>query len=267
MDKERQKPVLEIEGTPFIVDIDKLALVEQGNPEHEISFIDHMKDESTHYVLQYDREEQSYQKEVHNPGAIKEIHIPQLTALDPAGMAARYGYSESELRGRSDFEIMVDPLALNARLQGMLPGIEIAGSPFFVDLRAGELRPAEPLGLPIRLAELDLTEDGNHYQAFYHPLARQIVYPDPKLTEFPDHVVMIRLPNELGLDPVGTARKYGLEELEVVRRFPISKNLKAEVIPLADTGIPGLIQRNRQQLQNEHQQKHRKDHPKRRLKF
>lgn len=96
---------------------------------------------------------------------------------------------------------------------------------------------------------------------------KQVVNIDPKLTEFPDNVVKIRLPNELGLDPVSTARRYGIDENELLRRFPPKKDLKAVIIPLADTGIPALIRQNREQLQKEHAEIARRIKPRHRPRF
>ena len=87
---------------------------------------------------------------------------------------------------------------------------------------------------------------------------------DPKLTEFPQGVIQIKLPNEIGLDPVATARKYGMNERELLRRYPIQKELKAEVIPLSETGIPRLIRQNKEQLQREHEENMRKARPRQR---
>lgn len=141
------------------------------------------------------------------------------------------------------------------RRMGLLPQIDIAGEMFFIDLRLKELRHVQFFTPIISLRSFTITDDGNYYQAFYHPLIKQVVDIDPKLTEFPDGVVLIRMPNELGLDPIGTAREYGMDDTEVLKEYPIQESLKAEIIPLSETGVPQLIARNRQELQAEHEER------------
>jgi hypothetical protein len=96
---------------------------------------------------------------------------------------------------------------------------------------------------------------------------KQVVELDPRLLEFPEGVVKLKIPNEIGLDPVATARQYGMDERELLRRHPIQKDLKAEVIPLSDTHIPALIRRNKEALQREHQENAQRLRPKHRPKF
>jgi hypothetical protein len=96
---------------------------------------------------------------------------------------------------------------------------------------------------------------------------RQVVDLDPKLLEFPEGVIKLKIPNEIGLDPIATARQYGMDERELLRRHPIQKDLKAEVIPLSETHIPALIRRNREALQQEHRDNAQRSRPKHRHKF
>lgn len=141
------------------------------------------------------------------------------------------------------------------RRMGLLPQIDIAGEAFYIDVHLHELRHARDFTPIISLRSFTLTDDGSYYQAFYHPMLKQVVDIDPKLTEFPDAVVLIRIPNELGLDPIGTARKYGIDQTEVLKEYPIKDNLKAEIISLSETGVPQMIARNRELLKQEHEQK------------
>lgn len=149
------------------------------------------------------------------------------------------------------------------RRMGLLPQIDIAGEMFYIDLRLQELRHVKDFTPIISLKTFDLSGDGSHYQAFYHILLKQVVNIDLKLTEFPDGVVLVRMPSELGLDPIGAASKYGWDEMEVLKEYPIKESLKAEIIPLSETGVPQLIAKNRQALQEEHKEK-KKEHKLRR---
>jgi hypothetical protein len=182
-------------------------------------------------------------------------------------MAHKYGLPTELVMGKSDFEVIVDQEALDRRLNGVLPRINIAGEDFIIDLRLKEMRHARHFFPVLSLKSFELTGDGWNYEAYYHLLLRQVVEIDPKLTEFPEGVVLIRIPNEIGLDPVGTARDYGMDERELLRRYPIQTALSTEVIPLSETHIPALIRQNREQLQKEHQDNARRIRPRHRPHF
>ncbi|SDF15698.1 hypothetical protein SAMN05216464_113148 [Mucilaginibacter pineti] len=255
---KRKQAVFTIEGTDFAADIDRMALVQIGNSANEISFINDMKDLGTHYQLLYLPDKISAAQALFDKNKVVEIRVPPLVQLDPEGMAEKYGCPIADLAGKTDFEVMVDQELLGRRLAGELPQIEICGDKYFVDLRLNQLR-HEDFNPQINMKRLDLSSDGTTYQAFYQPLIKQVVEPDHNLTAIPEGLVMIEIPNELKLDPVGAARKYGLEEKDVLRMFPIQKELKAKQISVEDTGLPALVQRNRQnQQQEEKQQRNRK---------
>jgi len=261
MNPLKVRPVFSIGTDHFIVDIDKQVLREFQRPENEISFIRDMLDQQTHYELRYDPRIRSATHENLPGNQVQVIRVPQMTELDPENMAVKYGYQVEQLKGKSDFEVMVDQEALAIRHRGKLPLIDIAGEAFVVDLRMQELRHAEYFYSILSLHSFELTNDGWNYEAFYHPIMKQTVELDPKLLEMPEHIVRIKIPNEIGLDPVSTARIYGMDERELLRRYPIQKELKAEIIPLSETGIPRLIRQNKEQLQREHEENMRKTRP------
>jgi hypothetical protein len=254
MDKLKVRPMFSIGTTHFIVDIDKQVLREFQRPENEISFIRDMEDKQTHYELRYDPRINNAAREPLPDNQVQIIPIPQMTELDPEQMSVKYGCPVEQLKGKPDFEIIVDQEALALRHQGMLPKIDISGDAFVVDLRMQELRHAANFYPVISLKSFELTHDGWNYEAYYHPVMKQVVDLDPKLLEFPEGVIKIRIPNEIGLDPVSAARIYGMNERELLRRYPIQKELKAEIIPLSETNIPALIRRNREALREEHRQ-------------
>lgn len=261
------RPGYSIGHTHFIVDIEKQALVEFQRPANEISFIRDMQDLQTHYLLRFDPKTGSAAGGQLADDLVQLIKVPQLTELDPLNMSAKYGIPAAQLKGKSDFEVMVDQEALAIRRQGKLPLIDVNGEDFVVDLRMQELRHAEYFYPILSLHSFELTNDGWNYEAFYHPIMKQTVEIDPKLLEMPDHIVRIKLPNEIGLDPVSAARIYGIDERELLRRYPIQKDLKAEIIPLSETGIPRLIQQNKEKLQREHEENMRKARPRQRPRF
>jgi hypothetical protein len=159
MNKLKVMQGFEIEGILFIVDIERQALVEFQNPANEISFIDHMRDLGTHYELRFDPAIGSAASKDQSNNEVKTIHVPQMTALDPLNMAKRYGITEEQVKGKPDFEVIVDQEALAIRKNGKLPLIDIQGEAFVVDLRMHELRHAEYFYPIISLKSFDIAED------------------------------------------------------------------------------------------------------------
>ena len=267
MNKLKQPVIFTIEGTAFEVDIDKQVLRQSDNPANEISFIRDMIDQVGNYRLFYDPSRKNIPHFGYDPATMKEIIIPKLIELDPEGMGRKYGLRAEDLKGKTDFEVIVDQELLRFRQKGALPKINIAGEEFVVDLRLQELRHAKSFHPVLSLNSFELTNDGWHYEGYYHPVIRQLVPLDHKLLELPDSVIKIKIPNEIGLDPVGAARIFNMYERELLRRHPIQKDLKAEIIPLSETHIPSLIRQNREQLQNEHRENAQKIKPRFRPKF
>ena len=266
MKKSIVRPMFSIGSTHFIVDIDQQVLREFQRPANEISFIRDMLDRQSHYELRYDPRVRSAARADLPESQVQHIRVPQMTALAPEQMSVKYDCPVEQLKGRPDFDVIVDQEALAIRHTGLLPRIDIVGEMFVVDLRMQEFRHAEHFFPILSLCSFELTEDGWNYEAFYHPVMRQTVELDPKLLELPDYV-RIRIPNEIGLDPVSAARIYGMDERELLRRYPIQKELKADVIPLSETNVPALIQRNKTALQQEHRENAQKIRPRHRPKF
>jgi hypothetical protein len=267
MSKLRNPVIFEIEGTSFEVDIDKQVLRQTNDQTNEISFIQDMQDQGAFYKLLYDLDEYNAAHDLFDQNRVKLITVPQMTDLDREGMALKYGLTPGLVMGKSDFELIVDQKLLDERLNGILPQIDLAGEKFTVDLRLQELRNTQFFFPVISLKSFELTNDGWHYEAYYHPVMKQVVELDPRLLEFPEGVIKLKIPNEIGLDPVAAARQYGMNERELLRRHPIQKDLKAEVIPLSETHIPALIRRNKEALQQEHRENAQRLRPKHRPKF
>jgi hypothetical protein len=267
MNKLTTPVIFEIEGTSFEVDIDKQVLRQTNDQTNEISFIHDMQDQGAFYNLLYNLDEHNAAHDLFDQNRVKLITVPQMTDLDREGMAVKHALPPELVMGKSDFELIVDQKLLDQRLNGVLPQIDLAGEKFTVDLRLHELRNSKYFFPVISLKSFELTNDGWHYEAYYHPVMKQVVDLDPKLLEFPEGVIKLKIPNEIGLDPVAIARQYGMDERELLRRHPIQKDLKAEVIPLSETHIPALIRRNKEALQQEHRDNAQRLRPRQRPKF
>jgi hypothetical protein len=267
MNTQKTPVIYEIEGTSFEVDIDKQVLRQTNDQANEISFIKDMADLDIHYRLLYDPLLKNAAPATRDKDFFTLKLVPQMVELDPEGMAAKYNLSVGQLKGKTDFEVIVDQEALARRREGILPQIDLAGEKFTVDLRLHELRNSKHFFPVISLKSFELTNDGWHYEAYYHPVMKQVVELDPKLLEFPEGVIKLKIPNEIGLDPVATAKVFGMDERELLRRHPIQKDLKAEVIPLSETHIPALIRRNKEALQQEHRDNAQRIKPRNRPKL
>jgi len=264
MKNNPEPKIIHFEQISFVIDIDQQVLRQTNKPEHEISFIRDMTDMGDHYLLAWDKEKQTVSSD---PERSEPLILDQLVRLDPEGMSGKYGVPIEKLQTMGDFEVMVDQEALKQRREGILPQIDLAGEKFMVDLQLHELRHARYFFPVISLKSFELTNDGRNYEAYYHPVMKQVIDLDPKLLEFPEGVIKIKIPNELGLDPVATARIYGMDEREVLRRYPIRKELKAEIVPLSETHIPALIRRNKEALRQAHQENAQKVKPRHRPRF
>jgi len=250
---QRQLPIITIQGTSFIVDVAKGELRQSDNPANSISF-DDMQDKGTHYSFSYDRIEKNLPSSFKSAGNdIVKVTILQMVDLDPMAMAEKHGLEITKLQGKNDFELIVDQQVLVERLNGRLPTINIAGHDFIVDLRLNELRPENDFSTRIDLRNLDISNDGEKFLCFYHPASKNVVEINPALMDLPKGVVMLEIPNELNLDPVAVARKYGLEDREFLRQYPLHKKLEAKVIPLSETGLPALILKNKQAIAKQQQ--------------
>ncbi|GAA4910020.1 hypothetical protein [Mucilaginibacter defluvii] len=266
MNKHRILPVFDLYGTDFIVDVNKQVLREAERPANEISFISDMSEHQNLYLLRYDQVTKRPEAE-RTDQYIEVTEVPSLIELDPEGMSLKYSIPVEQLKGKTDFEVMVDQELLADRRRGILPQIDINGEAFVIDLKLQELRHAKYFFPVISLKSFDLTDDGWHYTAFYDTMLKQPLTLDPKLLEMPDHVIQVKLPNEIGLDPVFTAQKYGMDERELLRRHPIQKELKAEVIPLSETDVPRLIRQNKDELRQQHEANRQRSKPRQRPRF
>lgn len=135
---------------------------------------------------------------------------------------------------------------LARRLAGELPQIDIAGTAFVVDWQQKELRAADDASKKISLEYMPMDEDRKHYICFYHLPSMSVVIIDDTITSLPEDTVMLQIPNQLALDPVGVAREYGLKDTAVLQTYPLQASLKATVVPLAETGLPDFIRRNQE---------------------
>lgn len=137
---------------------------------------------------------------------------------------------------------------LQSRLSNNLPLIDIAGKDFMVIWEDRMLKPTSGTGTGtgLDLDNMPLDEDGLNYLCFYNQATESQVLIPENITRLPEDTVLLKIPNELYLDPVGVARDYGQADTFLLNLYPIRENLKAEVIPIELSGLPELIKANKE---------------------
>lgn len=135
---------------------------------------------------------------------------------------------------------------LKQRIAGKLPQIEIAGTMFFVDVRSRELRADYGLKSRIGLENLEIGPDGESYRFAFNTATKQVVEIDRRITEWPKNMVIVEIPGDVKLDSYAVALKKGLDPEAFVKEHPFQKELKAKIVPLSETELPGMMERNKQ---------------------
>lgn len=133
---------------------------------------------------------------------------------------------------------------LQSRLDGHLPVIDIADKNFEVVWKERLLQPES--GPYLDLDNMALDENGLNYLCFYNLVTQSQVLIPGNITRLPADIVLLKIPNELYLDPIGVARDYGQSDTFLLNLYPIRPNLKAEVIPIEQSGLVELIKINKE---------------------
>lgn len=118
------------------------------------------------------------------------------------------------------------------RLKGHLPVIDICGQPFFIDIRAQQLRSVADYGkyLPFYLMQPDPMSHGRKF--LYDPDAMELFAPvgwNPVTSHNHDRLVLVHLPMDLQMDPIGVALMNGYDLDLALELYPLQRELKAVV--------------------------------------
>ena len=204
MKEKKLLPTINIEGTDFLVDVNKLELSEIGNPKNTISIFQ-MLDLGDGYKFSYGLQEKNI-PHLYSGNEKITVTIPEFVTLDPQGMAAKYNIAD--VRGKSDFDLMVDQDALRKRIRlGQLPTVDIAGHIFYADARIDLLRPKDDyttMGICFSEIEHYFDEEKNCYIIPYNPATHQFQELDyDTITQYPKDLLAVEFPHEYTLDPIG----------------------------------------------------------------
>lgn len=186
---EKELPIINIEGTDFIVDVMKDELREKANPENVMS-IDRLRINGSGdgYSFFYDLSTKNFPTEerTYELGFSKDLveaKMPDLVSIDPVSMAEKLNLTVEEVKRKTDYELRIEPGSLlDLRWnKGILPTIDIAGHTFFVDLQMDKLRPKDDFkSIGISFAEIKeyYDRDRRAYVIPYNPTTREFQQDD-----------------------------------------------------------------------------------------
>ncbi len=241
---KRGLPKYYLENCWFTVDVMKDELRQVDRPDNTISFKD-MTYEGKWYQFWYDQQTHNIAR--HFPGIddlFALVRLPPLTVLDPEGMAKLSGLNEAEIRGRTDTELLTDPGMLERRRNGELPVIHVGGHDFEIDWNERVLRHVHDSRKIINLRSVPSSSEGKEIDFYFHTGSGERIYLPAAPTRLPENVVLVTLPNEIHLDPLGVARSLGLDDLYFMRKYPLQMRHVARVTQLKDTALPEIVRRN-----------------------
>lgn len=241
---ERELPKYYVGNSWFTVDVMKDELREVNRSDNVISFKD-MAYEGKWYEFWYDAQARNIAR--HFPDiddSFHRIRLPPLSVLDPEGLAQMAGVKLNELKGKTDTELLTDPLALERRRNGELPVVGLAGHDFEVDWKNRVLRDTTDNRNIINLYTVSGNAHGQQISFYLDTISARRVYLPAAPTVLPKDVVLITLPNEIQLDPLGVARGLGLDDFYFMRKYPLRMRHVPVVTQLKDTLLPEMVRRN-----------------------
>lgn len=244
---KRELPVINIKGTDFVVDVNKLELVEKKNHKNVIPFED-MSYTDHGYIFEYNLNIKNLPRMFDRESTT--VKIPEFVILDPIGMANKCNHPLSEIKGKSDFYLMVDQQAFDQRVKkGMLPTVDIAGHTFYVDIPMDMLRPKDDfLSKGIVFSDIENYYDleKRTYTIPYNPKTHEFQEPDYlNIKELPKDLIAVRFPFERLLDRIGWNRKYRFEITHGLVKNGLKLQFAAKNVPWEETFLLDLIKINR----------------------
>lgn len=260
---ERELPTILIEGTEFIIDVNRLEFREKAD-ERNILSLHLMKDIEGGYQFSYGLQSKNTPNIWTDEKSVT-VTIPELVELDPIGMSIKYNVPLEQLRGKTDFEVMVDQDAYDRRMKkDELPTIDIAGEIFHVVLDKDKLIPkADPFAHGI-----DIPSFGNpdhvlgDYTFAYDPIKREIVELDYlKILEIPKDLIAINLPYAFRLDPIGWNINLNRDPKWALKTIDFKMEHQSPKIPWEKTDLPEIVKENLEDLRKK-QREQKKNIPK-----
>lgn len=151
-------------------------------------------------------------------------------------------------------ESQFDQKAYDLRVKkGMLPTIEIEGHTFFVDIRMNKLRPKDDFlsnGIMFSEIEGNFDDTTGTYIFPYDPRKKEPGCVDYEtITEIPIDLVVIQIPSEITMDPIGWNREHGYDLKNSLEKTVLKMNFIAKRCTWEDIRIPQKIKENLAQIE------------------
>jgi len=151
--------------------------------------------------------------------------------------------------------------------KGMQPVIDIAGYPYYLNVRWNILEPRLIIGEmkvrpTIHLDKDCFYDDQTDKFVLYYDTKRQEPFDVPTgITTLPKNVVFVKIPNTYEADPVGMAREDGKSDPRYyLEKFPIQLHHTAEIIELKNSPLMDEIKANKAK-QSQHRSPRRRVDP------
>lgn len=243
-----ESPKIVIDGAVFAIDSNANSLIDQSNHANIINLNNNQIFQQ--YRIVYDKEHRNLAKGNYSMPEdyyrLTEVRLPvKITTLNSIPVDEDIKMINQEAHTNGWNFALVDR-ALNERLAGRLPKLDISGDLFTVQWEHKKLN-SDTTFKPLNFDDFDMSPDGTKYLFFYHKPSQTIFYPESDISEFPKDTYLVEIDNEITLDPVAAARHFGLEEAAFYPEHPVILNHVAKIIPFEETRLAELVEQNRTQ--------------------
>lgn len=232
-------PTYEIAGVPFRVDVDYNLLRHPEKQELAYRFFRDIIDIGGSYRLLLDRatlRALDPELPVAAEGGSLIVDLPQMVALDPEGMAEKYGCTQAALP-RYDRDLQNNEDLLWRRQAGKPAAIMIGADQFFADTDNGYLvGPGMEAKDWLNVNAMPTDYWNTCYHCLYDPTTRK-QYKPGREEVIPEGILALEIPHLAFSDSYNYRRLYrdrgagaGLRDEEWFRRYPVRANMKARII-------------------------------------
>lgn len=245
-DTERILPTHIIDGTNFIIDVNKLELREKASPNNVISMNEMEELPREGYSFWYSPKSKSLTTYAEQDAKL--IEIPDFVKLDPIGMAKKHNISEDKIAEMNDFKLMVNQDVFDKIAnQGIIPTIDIAGQTFYVDLFNDKLLPKDDIwSKGIIFSELKdyYSYKENVFTIPYNQKTHTFQEVSLTVKEIPKDLIVVQIPHKNTLDPIARNKKLDFNKSDLLKKEGVHLHYEAKLIPWHQTRFAETIKRN-----------------------
>ena len=130
--------------------------------------------------------------------------------------------------------------------------VKIAGEAFEIDTNSRQLKLLSNPDVTIDLRQMSMTRDGERLFCFYMPGSYRIVQLDYEKAKTPKGVVLLEMPNEFLLDPVGWALRHGIADVRQLKEFAKMRRSDIKTQSLFAKSATGQNSRSQRKIKKGH---------------